>query len=382
MKTLNPTLWAVIFTLLPFFAAAQTAVPFSSDQWQFSNQDYVLEEYLGRPGVLLKNSRASLKDVKFTDGIIEYDVAFPPGRGFIGVSFRVQDDKNFENFYLRTHQSGNPDANQYMPMFNGRESWQLYHGEGYGAPVKYQYDQWMHVKLVVADRQMEVYIDDMNTPAVFVPELKRPVQPGTLAINGGARFANFSYTLLEKPALKSTATPAPPAPAGTITHWQVSSPFSEQRLDAAYQLPPALKNGLKWQTLPAEATGLVNLAVGPQWTKTENTTFARLVLVSDKAQVKQLQLGFSDRVRVYLNDQMLYSGHDEFQSRDYRFLGTVGYWDEVYLPLKKGRNELWIAVSEDFGGWGIKGAIADRGGLTVERNGLTGLQTTPPADRK
>jgi hypothetical protein len=45
----------------------------------------------------------------------------------------------------------------------------------------------------------------------------------------------------------------------------------------------------------------------------------------------------------------------------------VGYWDEVYLPLRKGRNELWVAVSEEFGGWGIRGAIADPAGVTVEQ---------------
>ncbi len=359
---------AVIIALLsfPFSTRGQTTVPFTSEKWQFRDQNYALEDFGGKPGVLLKNSAATLKGVAFRNGIIEYDVAFPQARAFIGVSFRVQDDKNYENFYLRSHQSGNPDASQYMPLFNGRESWQLYHGEGYGAPLKYRYDQWMHVKLVVAGRQMEVYLDDMEKPALFVPELKRPEQPGTLAINGAARFANFSYTLQEKPVLKSTAKPASPAPAGTIAQWQVSSPFAEKSLDAAYQLSPSLKNALKWQTIPAETSGTVNLAKGVQWTESENTTFARLVLISDKAQIKKLQLGFSDRVKVYLNDQILYSGHDEFVSRDYRFLGTVGYWDEVYLPLKKGRNEVWVAVSEEFGGWGIKGAIEDQSGITVE----------------
>jgi hypothetical protein len=56
----------------------------------------------------------------------------------------------------------------------------------------------------------------------------------------------------------------------------------------------------------AEPTGLVNLAVGPRWSEETNTTFARVVIVSDKAQTKKLRLGFSDRSRVYLNDQVLY----------------------------------------------------------------------------
>lgn len=52
-------------------------------------------------------------------------------------------------------------------------------------------------------------------------------------------------------------------------------------------------------------------------------------------------------------------------SRDYRFLGTVGYFDEVYVDLKKGKNELWIAVSETFGGWGVKAQLENMDGLEV-----------------
>ncbi|MBD0260124.1 MAG: hypothetical protein ICV83_30775 [Cytophagales bacterium] len=365
----NPTLRARIVALLLFASyrlAAQTVVPFTSDQWEFGKAEHTLGDFAGKPGVLLKQGEAFLKGVAFRNGIIEFDVAFPPGRAFVGVSFRVQDKDNFENFYLRAHQSGNPDATQYMPLFKGRESWQLYHGEGYSAAVNYVYNQWQHVKLVVQERQMEVYVGDMNKPVLFVPALKRPVQAGSLGIRGVGRYANFSYTPLDQPSLVSVAQPLPPMPAGTITAWQVSDAFPEKSIQDVVALTPAHKKDRQWQTLPAEPTGIVNLAVGPQWTKEANTTFARVVIVSDRAQTKKLRLGFSDRARVYLNDQALYAGHDEFRSRDYRFLGTLGYWDEVFLPLRKGRNELWVAVSEDFGGWGIRGAIADPAGITVE----------------
>jgi hypothetical protein len=57
------------------------------------------------------------------------------------------------------------------------------------------------------------------------------------------------------------------------------------------------------------------------------------------------------------------AGADDYRSRDYRFLGTIGYFDELYLPLKKGENELIFAVSEDFGGWGIKALFEDPVGI-------------------
>lgn len=116
-----------------------------------------------------------------------------------------------------------------------------------------------------------------------------------------------------------------------------------------YRLPTALKKELNWQTLSTEETGLVNLSSGPAWTQEKNTSFVRVVLISDQSQIKKLQFAFSDRVKVYLNNVIIYGGHDKFPSQDYRYLGIVGFFNELYLSLQPGRNELWIAVSEDFG---------------------------------
>ena len=74
----------------------------------------------------------------------------------------------------------------------------------------------------------------------------------------------------------------------------------------------------------------------------------------------------SDRVRVYLNGRLLFRGDDNYQSRDYRFLGSIGYFDSLYLPLAKGGNELLIAVSEEMGGWGIQAKLEDLAGITLQ----------------
>jgi sugar lactone lactonase YvrE len=42
-----------------------------------------------------------------------------------------------------------------------------------------------------------------------------------------------------------------------------------------------------------------------------------------------------------------------YQQRDPSFLGIIGLFDAVYLPLKQGDNELMLAVFESFGGWGF-----------------------------
>ena len=81
---------------------------------------------------------------------------------------------------------------------------------------------------------------------------------------------------------------------------------------------------------------------------------------SDKDQVKKLYLGYSDDVSVFLNGKILYRGRSAQDFRDPGFLGIVNPEnDAVYLPLKKGSNELLLAISELGGGWGFIGRLAD-----------------------
>jgi hypothetical protein len=346
---------------------AQETVPFNSNRYEFHNNDYRMGEYLGRPAVALKNNRMLLKDIGFENGVIEFDVAFQPVRAFVGIAFRVKDTRNYEEFYLRPHQSGNPDANQYCPVNNGVSSWQLYTGEGYTAPAHYLYNNWTHCKLVISGNRMDVYINDMRKPAM-VSALKRATQAGGIALYsslGEAWFSEFKITRNNNPVfLGPLKTPLPPEP-GTILTWQVSAPFSEKSLERAMVLTKTEKQSLTWRNGQAENSGLLNLAAIAEFTQTNNTVFAKLIIESDKAQIKKISLGFSDRVKVYLNNQILFSAYDAFQSRDYRFLGTIGYFDDVYLSLINGRNELWISVSENFGGWAIQGKITDQSGIRI-----------------
>jgi hypothetical protein len=90
-----------------------------------------------------------------------------------------------------------------------------------------------------------------------------------------------------------------------------------------------------------------------------------VTLISTQAQTVRLRFGFSDLVRTYLNGQVLYSGDNTYRSRDYRYLGTIGFFDEIYLPLQAGRNHLLFAVAENFGGWGLQATLEDAEGVTV-----------------
>ncbi|MEM8970146.1 MAG: hypothetical protein AAGE93_27265, partial [Bacteroidota bacterium] len=250
-----------IFTTTLTFAQSPEVVPFSSDRWEFSGE-HALEEYKGQPAVRLTDSQAYLSDVSLENGIIEYDIAFTSDRGFVGAMFRMQDQENYEEYYMRAHQSGNPDAMQYTPVYNGMAGWQLYYGEGHGTPHFYRFQEWMHVKLVIADQQMEVYIDNMNVPVLHAFELKRKAKAGFVGIYTAmkdAYFANFSFQSMENPPIKSSPKSFPAPEEGTIMQWQVSNAFGSKQLENQTELSKDFKSGLKWQTLASESSGTVNL---------------------------------------------------------------------------------------------------------------------------
>src|SRR5689334_21373764 len=145
---MKKTYWLIALALLTSsrYANGQTVtVPFTADQWNKAGAQSSVETFMGKECLLLKSGTVFINDLQLQDGIIEADISVPQQRGFPGISFRVLDKNNSEHCYLRPHQSGNPDATQYTPVFNGSAGWQLYHGEGYSKAISSKFDQWHHI---------------------------------------------------------------------------------------------------------------------------------------------------------------------------------------------------------------------------------------------
>jgi len=336
-------------------------IPLNDDRWQIDAAEHELVDYLGQQALKIKGGRAMLPDLDIENGLVEFDIAVSEERGFAGLVFRVQDDANFEHFYIRPHQSGNPDANQYTPVFNGVAAWQLYHGEGYGRPVEYRYDEWMHIKIIYAGSKAKVYINS-DEPVLHVSDLKREISGGSVGLDASnfssVHFANFKVTTLANAyAFPNDGNELRNVAKGTVTSWLVSDAFDSASLNGVTHLDDARKNDRSWSELSAEPTGITNLAQLHAIGEGRDTVFARLVLPSESATTKELALGYSDAASVFVNDTLVYSGNNGYLTRDYRYLGTIGLFDKVVVPLKAGDNEIWIAVSESFGGWGIMAEI-------------------------
>ena len=353
-----------LLSLFPMWAASIGAeeIPFDTKQWTVTAVEHRYEDFAGRPALFLSDGFAQLEDRTLEDGVIEFDVAFGETRGFSGVIFRMQDRRNFENFYLRPHQSGNIDATQYQPVFNGIASWQLYHGPSYSAPVEHRFGEWMSVKIIVAGDKAAFYVDS-EEPIFVVHELKRGVSAGPIAVNASS-FAPAWFSRFQLSDVPDDYQFAPPPePQQTrefVPSWRVSMPFSKESESVGDQLQAAWYDSLTWQELTADRNGVANIAELHGISDGKDTVLACTTLSATDGHRQRLEFGFSDEVTVYANGTAIYAGTDIYRSRDYRYLGSIGLFDSVYLPATNGGNTMCFAVSENFGGWGLVAARSKR----------------------
>jgi hypothetical protein len=308
-----------------------------------------------------------LDDIELRDGVIELDLAVSAQRAFHGVVWRLQDEQNYESFFVRPHQVGNPDSIQYTPVSNGIASWQLYHGPGFWAAVSFPINGWFTIRVAFSGSRSEVDVGETTEPTLAIAELKRPAVSGRVGVlvgGPGLHLARFAYEERAEIAFRTPPPVAAKRSPGVIPAWSVSDAFAEEALEACTVLEGPLLAGRTWTELTCEPAGLGDLARVNAIRDGRNCVFARAVVRSERAQTLPLELGFSGRAVVFLNGRALYRGDDSYRSRDYRFLGSMGWYDTVYLPLAEGANDLVVAVAEDIGGWGVQGRLPVSSGIT------------------
>jgi len=341
-----------ILMFLSFINAQETVVPFNSENWQIFSGKVV--EHMGRQSLM---GSAALTEVEFENGIIEFDISVTGQRSYPGIRFRVQSRADAENVYIRPHIIGvSQDALQYTPIFNNEACWQLYNGDGFTSGIEMPLNEWVHVKLEVSGSQARVYIGDTNKPTLKIDCLKHGQSKGGIALtsppNGSAYFSNFKINKTAKlnfdpPQMEAT-------PPGIITDWKISQPFKYSTIDLEKTYTQQDLTDIKWQKVIPEKSGLVNVSKYIQRRGREpDFIFARTSIESDVQKNMELKLGYSDWISVFLNGELLFSGSSPYKGRGSAFLGIIGLYDAVMLPLKKGQNKLQLIVGESFGGWGF-----------------------------
>jgi len=171
--------------------------------------DYAFGYYKGKKAFLLKRKIMNYKsaslaypsNLKFKNGIIEMDIALPGnGEGFVGLAFRIKDPHHYETVYFRPYSSGTINAIQYMPEKKSEFNWWDYEANKYQAMATLPRDNWFHVKVIVIDNTMRVYLDNATKPSMIYNSLDPTLKSGSvgywLGNSGLGAYKNFQVTIL------------------------------------------------------------------------------------------------------------------------------------------------------------------------------------------
>ncbi|WP_321472169.1 hypothetical protein [uncultured Paludibaculum sp.] len=332
--------------------AADIAIPMEPARWQLEAGEFL--QHKGVPALRIPTpSKAVLKDLVFRDGTIEFDME-PGSYGGPGVGFRRAGPGEFEYFYLRPGAKGPGagDACQYAPFIKNVLIWDLL--PRFQGPAPFRLNDWNHVRIVVSGARARIYVNQAARPVLDIGRLEGSSSQGGIVLNGPAIFANLRV----RPGVTNGLPPQPAAESidrSVVRDWSVS-PFKtllpSQDL-SANDIPSATP---PWRPLRAERAGLLNLTREYGLPEGRSAAWLRTHIDRQADGEAQVAIGWSEEVWVFVNGKMVFSGKNRYlipeerKEPDGRCAPTNGTFR---LPLKRGRNDVVVAVANGFFGWGL-----------------------------
>jgi len=349
--------------------SADLTIPLTPEKWVFQEGKVEFIEYKGQKAMkIAQNSgQVVLKDVLFKDGTIEFDVE-PILPGFAqSIYFHRKDEKEQEIVYLRLNVIGNKLANtaiQYTPYFDGINMWDMY--PQYQGPAPIKKDEWNHLKLEISGHQMRVYMNHQLRPVLEIPKLEGNLSEGSIAFDGASYMANVVVKPNEAEGLSpQEGIDLTNHEANYLRKWAMTAPLPLPLGNEAYLAgQPKLENYL--DSIVAEREGFVNLTRKFGGNKERKVIWLKTKIMAKEALKTKLQLGFSDEIWVFLNNQTVLVDKNLFQQPAMRKYpeGRMSKDNaSVEITLKQGENELMIAVANDFYGWGLVARLESTEGL-------------------
>jgi hypothetical protein len=283
----------------------------------------------GRKALRLVDGLALVPDLEVSDVSIEVQIGVK-GSAYPGVAFRVSDVLNYELAYAVPHCSGLWDAVQYDPIFQGSNTWQLYHGPPYQKEATVPTGEWFGLKVDVKDGQAVFTVGDQ--PPLVVGRLAHPAKKGFVGIWAfrPAYFCGLRVSTCEE--LPEYELHDPVAPQGVISDWFLEG----------------------FGTVKCEPSGILNLNRYLPLSVGEVRLTRQFQALSGED--LELALGFSDELSLQLDDEVIFTGKNTFvgfgnyQERGYAYPKMRS----ISRPVTRGTHRLTaiLKVTEGFG-WGM-----------------------------
>jgi hypothetical protein len=175
--------------------------------WRLVNRRAAVHEENGRTFVRLENNTgigdvgdAWLIGSDFKEGVIEADLRGRDLRGqsFVGISFRRVDDNSRDTIYFRPFNFRDPERRGHSVQYASDPdfTWPKLRAN---SPGKYEAaidpapdpNGWFHVRIVVENRVVSVFVNGAEKPALVAPELTQHTG-GLFGLGGtNADYANL-----------------------------------------------------------------------------------------------------------------------------------------------------------------------------------------------
>jgi hypothetical protein len=354
-------------------AAAQPAeVPMAADRWETVFGTMEFKDYKGTPAmVMTAEGAARVMGLTFTNGTVEFDVE--AARMGAGLAFRMQDMQTLELLYFRPQPDceSKPDCVQYAPFTRGVLLWDML--PQYQASAPFRPNEWNHVKMVISGRRMNVFVNGSASPTLKIGSLQGDKQDGQLALVGPGAFAHLKMTPGAVEGLPANAEPDPTADdTRLVRNWQLSThtELADGVEPTSADIPKA---AAEWRDVTAERGGVINISRvygRPAKPPMRSVTWLKTTITSTKSQTKNVAIGWTREVWVFVNgervfaDKNLYMPASARKPPDGRLSLQNG---SLALPLKAGKNEIAVAVANNFYGWGLILRLDDVEGIQLAR---------------
>lgn len=226
---------------------------------------------------------------------------------------------------------------------------------------------WTHVKIVVHEKKVSVYIEDMDAPRMEIKNLKRDVLAGGICLKNqffDAFFTNVSIVEINEERATAPVSGKESLLDNYLTDWQLSPKFKKNESQILPQLDSIQSGAILWENIRSDEDGLVNISrfIGEM----SGTVALKKTIVSKSDQTIKMDFGFAKNMIVVFNNEVVFTGDVDGKREE----GRVFVENEsLDLNMSQGNNELLMLITGDEEykqNWGFIARLESLNDLTLQ----------------